>query len=477
MEQEQTKQPSFLFPIANARIETEWQLNEQQQKALIELEGFARDPEQSQFTLSGYAGTGKTSILKLFHTYMCNYYRPPIYSAPTHRALCVISQMNPSAKTATLAKIFGLLPQLKIEDGGYTLEEIEFSQQKKPIIERGDFLIIDECSMVNEALYSFIQENIYSLGLKVLYVGDSAQIKPVKETNISPVFTNKHGTTIILTKVERTGDNPILKEATDLRNGLDFSRKTSVNDAGHGVEYLSKPQVRDIIKREFPTLSTNPLHIRCLAGTRAVVQKSNDIIRQILNCREQLEVGEVVMGYDNFGYDYALDSYKIINSGDYHVKSSIPNNHCIENVWFSGYSVMLQNAMTHETQEVFVVDNNEDPNKIVWFASRIHDLSITAEKFRRYKNTAKAAEYYGMLNDLKSQLAFMKDHYNRDGKLILYKTLDYGYSHTIHKSQGGTYEKVLIIEDSLKPFNEDQELKQQLKYVALSRAKQNVFIV
>jgi hypothetical protein len=42
----------------------------------------------------------------------------------------------------------------------------------------------------------------------------------------------------------------------------------------------------------------------------------------------------------------------------------------------------------------------------------------------------------------------MKD-YQENGKLKIKKTLDYGYAHTIHKSQGGTYDKVMIYYDTI----------------------------
>ena len=63
----------------------------------------------------------------------------------------------------------------------------------------------------------------------------------------------------------------------------------------------------------------------------------------------------------------------------------------------------------------------------------------------------------------------------KDGKTILNQSLDYGYAHTIHKSQGGTYNKVLILEDTIDSFQSDA-VRQELKYVAVSRATTQVYI-
>jgi hypothetical protein len=51
-------------------------------------------------------------------------------------------------------------------------------------------------------------------------------LSPVQheDGHISKVFNNQ--SKIELTKVERTGDNPILKESTNLRNGLPLTYQT-----------------------------------------------------------------------------------------------------------------------------------------------------------------------------------------------------------------------------------------------------------
>lgn len=130
----------FMFPLSNLVVKTPWKLNEQQAEALIALKEFRANYNERQFTLCGYAGTGKTSIINLFHQLLRQRYRSPIYSAPTHRALSVINQMNPSARTITLAKIFGLRPEFKIEEGAYTIQDLEFT----------DNMLLDIAILVDE---------------------------------------------------------------------------------------------------------------------------------------------------------------------------------------------------------------------------------------------------------------------------------------------------------------------------------------
>ena len=80
------------------------------------------------------------------------------------------------------------------------------------------------------------------------------------------------------------------------------------------------------------------------------------------------------------------------------------------------------------------------------------------------------------LSDIKLNTITMKD-YQENGRLKIRKSIDYGYAHTIHKSQGGTYDKVMIYYDTITGAKFDTDTQQQLKYVAVSRARENVYVV
>jgi len=61
------------------------------------------------------------------------------------------------------------------------------------------------------------------------------------------------------------------------------------------------------------------------------------------------------------------------------------------------------------------------------------------------------------------------------------KSLDYSYAHTIHKSQGGTYDKVLVDENDINKArgfsNADHQMVNQLKYVAFSRSSKQTIVL
>lgn len=473
-------------------VNTPFKLNQQQEHALLVLEDFINNPNKydNSVTLSGYAGTGKTSIISIFNKYLNSIGIEPLFSAPTHRANAVTKMNNPESQVITLHSAFGLSPIVDLDSGNYDLKKLKTEQIRKPKIKPGQLLIIDEASMVSKGLYNFVEDFKKENNVQVIYIGDPAQLSPVSDNAISPVFQNK-ATNVELTKVERTGDNPILEEATNLRNGKSLSFTTKLVNV-FGVEYMHDGEqpnqiIKDIVSSN--EYKTNPFNFRILSATNAMIPTVNDMIRKQLygDNPNQIEVGDLLMGYDNVTMNDGEAQAEIIrNSIDYKVASvsnkiskqiiSVINGSVIAEV--EGYEVTLVNAMDNETvsDKVFVLDNNTSTQNLKAIANEIESINKMISKafVSRDFDTVRIAQK--ALSDIKLNTITMKD-YQENGRLKIRKSIDYGYAHTIHKSQGGTYDKVMIYYDTITGAKFDTDTQQQLKYVAVSRARQNVYIV
>lgn len=473
-------------------VNTPFKLNQQQEHALLVLEDFINNPSKygNSVTLSGYAGTGKTSIISIFNKYLNSIGIEPLFSAPTHRANAVTKMNNPESQVITLHSAFGLSPIVDLDSGNYDLKKLKTEQIRKPKIKPGQLLIIDEASMVSKGLYNFVEDFKKVNNIQVIYIGDPAQLSPVSDNAISPVFQNK-ATNVELTKVERTGDNPILEEATNLRNGKSLSFTTKLVN-GFGVEYMHDGEqpnqiIKDIVSST--EYKANPFNFRILSATNAMIPTVNDMIRKQLygDNPNQIEVDDLLMGYDNVTLnDEEVQAEIIRNSIDYKVASvsnktskqiiSVINGRVIAEV--EGYEVTLVNAMDNETvsDKVFVLDNNTSIQNLKAIANEIESINKMISKafMSRDFNTVRIAQK--ALSDIKMDTITMKDYYE-NGRLKIRKSIDYGYAHTIHKSQGGTYDKVMIYYDTITGAKFDTDTQQQLKYVAVSRARENVYIV
>lgn len=494
---EETKQiqDKYVYTFDDGlEVKLDFELNDQQKSALKELEAFVNGDDTS-ITLSGYAGTGKTTIMGIFNEYLKRRIQADIiFSAPTHRANAVTRQKTPNAKVVTLQSLLGLRPDFDITEDVFDLHKLKFEQVANVKIEAASIVIVDEASMIQDSLYDFLLEQIAAKGAQIIFVGDKGQLRPVKANNISKVFRND-GAQLQLTKVERTGDNPILKESTRVRNGEGFSYETDIAPNGQGVEYSSdKTRIREFVRTSLKEMkdSQDPLYFRVLAATNSSVEAYNSAIRQILYGRRpaQLYEGELVMGYSNREYDSLRKKYKLMNSGDYVVQSVKPTTIQIdltypdrkESISMEGYKVTLKDAIDTSASSftIDVVSNFETDENIIKVQEYIQTLWSMRKQLLAEGNPTAAKAVIEKINNIQNRIHTMRDVKDANGRLKLRKSFDYGYAHTIHKSQGGTYSKVLINDSSINTFGfndkNGQEVRQELKYVAVSRAKNYVMV-
>lgn len=482
-----TENYSYIFKDG-FRIDVPFNLNEEQRKALSELEDFVNS-KGTTITLSGAAGTGKTTVMSIFDKWLNKKkYIYPKYTAPTHRANAVTKLMNPSASVYTLHSLFGLTPDIELEEGNYDVTDLQYAQKNKPKIEYGDVLIIDESSMVNDDLFTFLSSAQKENNIRIIYVGDAAQLKPVKAKKKSKVFEEGEHKVLQLLKVERTGDNAILKESVNVRENRGLSYQSEFNSKGEGVEYISTREEMFRISNELfreQAQSDNKLLYRILSATNKAVEEVNDMIRKVLyDTDEQLVVGELIMGYDNFDYNYKSGQFKLYNGGDYEITSVKKTTKKVFEIdeTFSGYQITIQNVFNSKEApySLFVVDKEEDDTKAIKLANIIQELNKNAQKAMTVGQTKEGAAMFAQANKLKSEVAFMKnitklDTNDNKQKVVIKKTFDYGYAHTIHKSQGGSYNNVMILDDTIAPPF-DSSTQQELKYVAISRARENAYV-
>lgn len=474
------------------KINLPFSLNDQQKSALYELEKFIED-YGTEITLSGYAGTGKSTIIGIFSKWLDHRIGRGniVYTAPTHRANVITKQNNPNANVYTLSALFGFTPDTDIamEQGSLDLRELEFRAKNQMKYEPGQLIIIDEASMVQDGLYEYIQEIVAKHSGSVIYVGDSAQLRPVKSDHISKVFTSDGVPQITLTKVERTGDNPILKEATRLRQGEGLSYQTDINDKGQGVLYTSDDAVIDenlkqiVSSEEF---NADPLHFRVLTATNAAVSAYNSKIRSLRYGKfaKPFVKGDIIMGYSN-KLRKPDGSYKLVNSGDYVIQNITDTTVKFKtdkgDIEFKAFKLSIRptGSTIMDDFQITVIDKNEPDSKLFEIVEYKDRLWRMAKEAKQNKQISKYRDLVQMAFNIDNELNITKNLEDNQGRLKIRKAIDYGYAQTVWKSQGSTYSKVLILSNEIDTFGygkDVMQLRNELRYVAVSRAKNFVII-
>lgn len=474
------------------KINLPFSLNDQQKSALYELEKFIED-YGTEITLSGYAGTGKSTIIGIFSKWLDHRIGRGniVYTAPTHRANVITKQNNPNANVYTLSALFGFTPDTDIamERESLDLRELEFRAKNQVKYEPGQLIIIDEASMVQDGLYEYIQKIVAKDGVSVIYVGDSAQLRPVKSDHISKVFTSDGVPQITLTKVERMGDNPILKEATRLRRGEGLSYQTDINDKGQGVLYTSDDAIIDKNLKQIVTseeFNADPLHFRVLTATNAAVSAYNSKIRSLRYGKfaKPFVKGDIIMGYSN-KLRKPDGSYKLVNSGDYVIQNITDTTVKFKtdkgDIEFKAFKLSIRptGSTIMDDFQITVIDKNEPDSKLFEIVEYKDRLWRMAKEAKQNKQISKYRDLVQMAFNIDNELNITKNLEDNQGRLKIRKAIDYGYAQTVWKSQGSTYSKVLILSNEIDTFGygkDVMQLRNELRYVAVSRAKNFVII-
>lgn len=426
--------------------------NAQQIDVLNEMDRFMKSNETSM-TLSGYAGTGKTSLMEMIAKKGQKQNRPVMFCATTNKAAAVLNDRVSKAgfKASTLNKVFGI--NVEVDSSKAYNSRNLVNVLKDVDIMPGTTIIIDEASMINEENYKILNDIAKEHRLKIIYVGDEAQLAPVNEDKISKVFRNGEGKVIRLTQVERTDDNAILKEATAIRNGEPLSKVSSFNSKGEGVAYIS-PQhqdaINEVIDKYVKGLKQNPNYFRILAYTNKAVTAYNNQVRELLGYDSPIpHVGEPMTGYANWGYEWRTKSYRFINSESYKV-TQVGRPTTVQTRLDNGTPVVMQavpitledSLGNVDTFNFMDIKNNAQNRQSAMILAN-EKKRLWNEARRAYGREAKAA-VYAKINAIDSFLFVNDNIEDNSHNLLQAKTIDFGYALTIHKSQGSTFTHVLM---------------------------------
>ena len=159
--------------------------------------------KKSIFIIAGYAGCGKTTIVKLMTELLGLSKNQVIYTAYTGKAVNVLRSKGNYANTIhkTFYNIY------KSSNGKYTFK------LKKELQRSVELIVIDEFSMLND---KFIND-ILSFNLPVVALGDPGQLTPIFGHN--SYISNSDNIDVFLTEVMRQDSSSgILDLATMARN-------------------------------------------------------------------------------------------------------------------------------------------------------------------------------------------------------------------------------------------------------------------
>lgn len=221
-------------------------LSPQQDEALARVAEWLKRGDDPLFRLFGYAGTGKTTLARHFAEGMDGQVQ---FAAFTGKAAQVLRAKGAKSAKTIHSLIYRPRGEETVSDEttGTARVSPAFSLNRQSPVAKAKLVVVDECSMVDEAL----ARDLMSFGTPILVLGDPGQLPPVSGGG----FFTEAEPDYLLTEIHRQArDNPILKLALDVREG----KELAYGDYG-SARVISKREVEReaVLKADQVLVGTN----------------------------------------------------------------------------------------------------------------------------------------------------------------------------------------------------------------------------
>ena len=460
--------------------------NKEQQSAIINAVSFLKtntDPKQ-YYVIEGKAGTGKTTIAKEI---LKEFEGEQIYvAAVSHKAKGVIkNSFGEDTRGKKFFSIAGLLGMKGINDNDTQTTKFQVGL-KIPLLDNPPaLLVIDEASMITEDVLKKIIDINSSLSrpFQMLFLGDIGQIQPIRDDQSefyrthkdllnkkSDIFNSKHKSKLI-TRVRQGEANPILpyadyfwensqKENPELNPTQHIVRNNQITDKGSLLFSNSEAEVLNSVIKAVKNAVEKGLTNHVKIVTYHVNEKTelNQKIHEALFGKDS-DYSKGDMLILNSPYDLPDVNATMENSSEIQIKS-------IQDEDTDEYGVHTLYLETNGT--AYTRTGNEQKDCVIQVVSR-NDIGLYNQKLQELASYAKRQTNRA----LKKQA--WGDFWEYKGR---YADVDFGYAITAHKSQGSTYDIVVVDEkDIMGTSATSNQEKSELIYTALTRPRKTAIVI
>lgn len=444
-----------------------------QETALTKLEAFLDSPVKV-FMLKGYAGSGKTTILKGLAEYLIQIDKKFALMAPTGRAAKVLR--DKTGYGSTIHK--GIYNFEKIEALNQTAEdEAEhsfhyfFPINKSEVVEK--VIIVDESSMIsskksNHELFTFgtnvLLDDLMTFASlkttrnKIIFVGDPAQLPPFGDSHswaLDKTYFERLNISCDETEMKqvlRQGNNLILKNAETIRKVLDEDKRIEFKLEYDNSSFIKTEPV-DIIER-YTNLFPKPE-----VGNGVIISFSNAqcyhynvaIREQLFPEQQEIVAGDLLLINNNNYHTYGTELYngdiaKVISVSPGYLSQSAP-------VWCDENGEKVRKIISLNFREVTIrVPSCSDDIICYIIDSHLNsierDLSITEMKalyinfIIRFNEAQQKRKDAGLVSYKVGSEEF-KQSLKAD-RFFNALRVKFGYAITCHKAQGGEWDKIFV---------------------------------
>jgi exodeoxyribonuclease V len=442
-----------------------------QSDTLRKLAAYISDnTNDSIFLLTGYAGTGKTSIISSVVKTLELLRMRTVLLAPTGRAAKVLSSYS-GRQAFTIHKKIYRQKSLKDGTGSFSLDRN---------LSKDTFFIVDEASMVSNnssdssvfgsgRVLDDLIEYVYSgTDCKLILVGDTAQLPPVGSIvspALDPASLGEYGfglTTSELRKVVRQSETSgVLMNATRIRHQVAESDLVHPNIDCENFSDIIRITGEELIEEISSSYSSFGMEGTIIVvNSNKMANRYNQGIRNRIFFREEeISPGDMVMVVKN--------NYFIIEEGE-ESTGFIANGDIAEVRRIRKYEERFGFRFADMTLR-FPDYNLELESKVMLDVLNLDTPALPSDKNRELFQSV-LEDYLNIRTRRKQYDAVRSDPYFNALQI------KFAYAVTCHKAQGGQWERVFIDQGM---FNRTEISIDYLRwfYTALTRSTDRVYLV
>jgi len=428
-------------------------------------------------TLAGYAGVGKTTVVAHVVRLLADAGVRLLVLAPTHKALSVLAEKLGGAAVEAATLHSALAVKVKdMPDGQQHTEDTGEPGSLKEF----ELAVIDEASMVSAGMFATA---MHKRGrCKLLFVGDPAQLPPVDQDKpidpasddgpaLSPAFGPQVPVHWSLTEVVRQAqENPIIRLATaargciERRTAFDLQAMGEQLRAGDDDFLAMQPGGVAEVSRLVADAIAHGQDTRALAFDNTTVQAINANVHALVHQGQgDYPPGTMLMAQDGFtGAAPGTENHpkrvnvQVRNSALLTVLNCAEQAHPAEPER-PAYKLELR----ADSGERLVCWTAIDQRQL---QADIGDCFAEYRRLKMLENMARGGERWALREQARAASA------NGWALKARFAPLRYAYAMTVHKSQGSTFDAVVLAWSSFSRAR-DMLLRNRLVYVALTRTR------
>ncbi|MFV0506997.1 MAG: ATP-dependent RecD-like DNA helicase [Bacteroidales bacterium] len=443
-----------------------------QEKAIEQICAFVYSGKNDELLiLSGYAGTGKTSIVGALVKALVSVNHKSMLLAPTGRAAKVLAGYSKKAAYTIHKKIYRQKSSSDL-DSKFVLDKN---------LHTNTIFIVDEASMINSSNYedslfgsgSVLNDLLYyvstGVNCKLLFVGDSAQLPPVGQEMSAALDMKALSITgftpqmsVLAEVVRQSLESGILYNATTLRQvvnneSMSFLYAQLKLEGFSDIVRIGGGELIEEISSCYDAFGLEETMIITRSNKRAI--RFNQGIRNtVLYQENEICVGDMIIVVKNNYYWSEGFDIEFIANGDIAKIIRIKN-----------YEEMHGYRFANVSLEFCDYNNIEIDCKII-----LDTISMETPALNREQNKALylsvAADYEYVANKAKRWRAIKSDKYFNALQV------KHAYALTCHKAQGGQWKACFIDQGYLVEEMLNKEYYRWL-YTAFTRAQEKLYLV